>query len=214
MTVAASRAWFHGMLRTLPDQTQQTQSSRRKVMGRILLAFRVFFRVLFNAGFAEQVRALSETGAPPPEPRVEQVEKPKVAEKPQEPKPERSEAITLLATLQREARFIDFVKEPIDAYNDAQIGAAAREVHRDCAQVLERLFGLQPVVAQDEGCEIDVPENFETERFRLTGKVGDQPPWHGRLVHHGWEAAKCELPKWTGNPTQAFVVTAAEVEIQ
>lgn len=183
-------------------------------MARILLAFRVFFRVLFDGEFAEQIQALAETGAQPPEPKVEQVEKPKVSEKPPEPWTARSEAITLLATLQREARFIDFVKEPIDGYNDAQIGAAAREVHRECAHVLERLFGLQPVVAQNEGSEIDVPENFETERFRLTGKVGDQPPWHGRLVHHGWEASRCELPKWTGNPAQALVVTAAEVEIQ
>jgi len=183
-------------------------------MGRILLAFRLFFRVLSDAGFAGQVETLSQTGTPPPEPKVERVEKPKAVEKPPDLKPARSEAITLLATLQREARFIDFVQEPIDGYNDAQIGAAAREVHRECGQVLKRFFDLQPVVSQAEGSEIDVPEDFETERFRLTGKVVDQAPWHGRLVHHGWLAAKCELPQWTGSPAQASVVTAAEVEIQ
>ena len=69
---------------------------------------------------------------------------PVAAKKP--PKAARSEAITLLATLQREARFVDFIKEPLDGYSDAQIGAAARDVHRDCGKVLDRLFAIQSLV--------------------------------------------------------------------
>jgi hypothetical protein len=46
--------------------------------------------------------------------------------------PARSEALNLLAAMQREARFVDFIREPLDGYSDAQIGAAARTVHRDC----------------------------------------------------------------------------------
>ena len=65
--------------------------------------------------------------------------------------PERSEAITLLATLQREARFVDFIQESLAAYSDAQIGAAVRDVHRDCAAVLKRLFELRPAVRDDAG---------------------------------------------------------------
>ena len=57
----------------------------------------------------------------------------------------RSDAINLLAALQREARFVDFIKEPIAGYSDAQIGAAVRDVHRDCGALLERLFGLKPI---------------------------------------------------------------------
>jgi hypothetical protein len=53
-----------------------------------------------------------------------------------------------LAALQREARLVDFVQEPIAAYSDAQIGAAVRDVHRGCAEVIERLFSLKPVVLQ------------------------------------------------------------------
>ena len=60
----------------------------------------------------------------------------------------------MLATLQREARFVDFVKESLEGYADAQIGAVARDVHRDCGAVLERLFALRPVLAdQEEGGE-------------------------------------------------------------
>ena len=60
--------------------------------------------------------------------------------------PVRNDAIGLLAALQREARFIDIVKEPLGDYSDAQVGAAARDVLRDCGAVLDRLFKLEPIV--------------------------------------------------------------------
>ena len=63
----------------------------------------------------------------------------------------RSDAITLLATLQREARFVDIVSEPLDGYSDAQIGAAARDVLRESGKVLNRLFSLKRVVDAEEG---------------------------------------------------------------
>ncbi len=116
-------------------------------------------------------------------------------------KPVRSEAITLLATLQREARFVDFIKEPLDGYSDAQIGAAVRDVHRDCGKVLDRLFAIRAMVDQEEGSPVEVPAGFDAGRYRLTGNVAGDPPFHGRLVHHGWEAAEVQLPAWSG--TQA-----------
>ena len=72
-----------------------------------------------------------------------------------------SEAITLLAALQREARFVDFIQESLAGYSDAQIGAAARDVHRDCGAVLERMFALRPAVAEEEGTEVEVPAGFD-----------------------------------------------------
>ena len=131
----------------------------------------------------------------------------------QTPKPARSEAITLLATLQREARFVDFIKEPLDSYNDAQIGAAVRDVHRDCAKVLDRLFAIQPMVNQEEDSPVDVPAGFDAGRFRLTGNVVGDPPFHGRLVHHGWEATEVRLPAWSGTQLSARVVAPVEVEL-
>ena len=50
-----------------------------------------------------------------------------------------------MAALQREARFLDIVKEPLGQFDDAQVGAAARDVLRDCGDVIERMFAVQPV---------------------------------------------------------------------
>ncbi len=138
---------------------------------------------------------------------------PKPATVKQSPKPVRSEAITLLATLQREARFVDFIKEPLDSYSDAQIGAAVRDVHRDCAKVLDRLFAIRSMVDQEEGSAVEVPKGFDAGRYRLTGNVAGDPPFHGRLVHHGWEAAEVQLPAWSGTQLAARVVAPAEVEL-
>ncbi len=60
---------------------------------------------------------------------------------------------------------------------------------------------------------VATPPQFSAGRFRLTGNVVGQPPFHGRLVHHGWEAAKCELPKWSGDADAASVVAPAEIEL-
>ena len=175
-------------------------------MQRIRLAFRVFFWILLHAS-VEQVARISGRAGPVPKPQ------PKQPPTPQPKPPTRSEAITLLATLQREARFVDFVQESLAGYSDAQIGAAARDVHRDCGMVLKRLFALQPAVAEEEGTEVDIPTSFDPHRWRLTGNLSGEPPYHGRLVHPGWEATICELPTWTGDPSAAKIVAPAEVEL-
>lgn len=115
--------------------------------------------------------------------------------------------------LQREARLVDFLQEPIAGYSDDQIGAAVRDVHRDSAAVLERVFGLQPVHSAEEGGQVDLPDDFDASRYRLTGNVKDQPPYRGQLAHHGWEATRTALPEWTGGAAGANVVAPAVVEI-
>ncbi|MEN6405498.1 MAG: DUF2760 domain-containing protein [Thermoguttaceae bacterium] len=127
--------------------------------------------------------------------------------------PTRNDAIALLATLQREARFVDFIQESLADYSDAQIGAAVRDVHRDCGAVLNRMFALQPATEGSEGDPIDVPAGFDPGRWRLTGNLSGRPPFHGRLVHPGWEATRCELPTWSGSQEAARVVAPVEVEI-
>jgi hypothetical protein len=190
-------------------------------MGRIWLAIRIFFLVLFQGPVARQVaellekRKLESDKAAETKPQMKVAEKtdfkPAIAKQP--PKPVRSEAITLLATLQREARFVDFIKEPLDSYNDAQIGAAVRDVHRDCAKVLDRLFAIRSMVDQEEGSPVEVPAGFDAGRFRLTGNVAGDPPFRGNLVHHGWEAAEIQLPAWSGTQLSARVVAPVEVEL-
>jgi hypothetical protein len=190
-------------------------------MARIWLALRIFFLVLFQRPVAKQVAEVLEkrkiekiagTEAKPLAPVPTKTDsRPAVAK--QSAKVVRSEAITLLATLQREARFVDFIKESLDGYNDAQIGAAVRDVHRDCAKVLDRLFSIQSMVQQEEGGPVEVPPGFDAGRYRLTGNVAGDPPFHGRLAHHGWEAADVQLPAWSGTQLSARVVAPVEVEL-
>ena len=180
-------------------------------MGRIGLAVRVFWGVVFQSQVAEQVRAALSGELPA---RLEPVAQPAAA-KPVVPKPPaRSEALTLLATLQREARFVDFIQEPIAAYSDAQIGAAVRDIHRDCSGMLERQFAIRPVLVQAEGSEVTIGVNAKSGRVKLTGKVGNNAQDSGTLVHHGWLVTKTDVPVWTGDAEAASIVTPAEVEVR
>jgi len=178
-------------------------------MAKLVLAFKAFFRVFSDAEFAKLVEeALKGIGvAEKPAP-----EKPKAPPAPKPPA--RSDAVNLLAALQREARLLDFFKENIAPYEDAQIGAAVRDIHRDSAAVIERIFAPAPVVEQEEGATLDVPEGYDPEEFRLSGNVTGQPPHQGTLQHHGWKATRCDLPKWTGGDSAANIIAAAEVEIR
>lgn len=175
---------------------------------RIWLAIVSFFKVLFNVDFARRVQALAEPAA------AERLPGKPVAAPPTPAVPQRSDAVALLAALQREARFVDLVSESLDGYADAQIGAAARDVLRDSKKVLERWFALAPVVTTQEGTPIDVPANYDAGRYRLTGNVSRQPPLSGELMHAGWQATKCEVPAWTGKAEAALIIAPAEVQVR
>jgi hypothetical protein len=201
-------------------------------MNRLILAMRVFGRVLFHPELAERARNLLQPEAAlPPEARgmiqakaapsiapartTAPVAAPSIAQPTPtaRPAPARSDAIQLLAVLQREARLVDFLKENIAPYEDAQIGAAVRDVHRGAAAVLDRLFALKPVMNDPEGAQVSVPAGADAGRIRLTGNVVGQPPYRGAVRHQGWEAAKLELPEWTGSPEVNRVIAPAEVEV-
>jgi len=169
-------------------------------MGRIGLAF----KVLLNSAFARDVAKLAK---PEPE-KIEQ--KPAKVEP---PAPVRSEAVTLLATLQREARLLDFFQEPIADYQDAQIGAAVRDVHRLTNEVLERVFEVRPLLTDAEGTTVELPANADAAKYKLTGALSGNAS-KGELMHHGWQASKCDLPVWNGSADTALVVAPAEVEVK
>ena len=171
--------------------------------------------VLLNGDTAQKVQAaLSDETASKPAPAPEPPKPAAPAAKPKPAVPARSEAITLLATLQREARLVDFLQEKLDEYTDEQIGAAVRDVHRDSAAVLDRLFALQPLSKETEGAELEIPAGFDAARFQLVGNVSGQPPFKGHLVHHGWLATRCELPVWSGSESATRIVAPTEVELK
>ena len=177
-------------------------------MGKLSLAF----KVLFNGELAGRVQQLlDDVSATAETPKPD--EKPIPPKSVQPPQPARSDAVTLLATLQREARLVDFIMEPLDDYSDAQVGAAVRDVQRDSRGVLERLFQPAPVVEQEEGSQVKLASG-DHHRVRRTGDGDLEHATSGQLVHHGWQVAKCELPKWTGDAAARLIVSPAEVEIR
>ncbi len=178
-----------------------------------MLAIRTFFAILFDSSAAKTVeQALS--GQTTEESETDDAQAAVAAAKSSEPPPpKRSEALTLLAALQREARFVDFAQESLESYSDEQVGAAAREVQRDCQQVLKRMFDICPLLKAEESATVDVPAGFDAGCYRLTGNVSGEPPYKGVLVHHGWKATACQLPTWTGSDEAALTVSPAEVEL-
>jgi hypothetical protein len=187
------------------------KSFQDNTMSRIGVAFRALFAALGNAETAERIDAVL-TGRALPKIDGEAKPPPPAAPRP-DPAPARSEAITLLAALQREARMVDLVKQPLANYSDEQIGAAARNVLADSAAVLDRFFALKPVLAQEEGTACDVPSGYDPARFKLTGKAEGTGPFQGTLAHQGWQASAVKLPAWTGSKDSALVIAPAEVEV-
>lgn len=180
---------------------------------RLVLAFRAFLRTLFNRPFADRVADLMSAG-PESAPKAPAAPAVRPAE-PQKPaRPARNDALNLLAALQREGRLVDFLMEPIEGYSDAQIGAAARDVHRNCSAVLQRMFALRPLTEQAEGAAVEVATGFDASRVRLTGAVQGGGPFRGELRHHGWEAAQVALPEWVGSTESQRVVAPMELEIR
>lgn len=156
-----------------------------------------------------------------PEPEVKVVEKIVEVEKiVQAPAPEPvvlkeatpDAALQLLSLLQKEARFIDFIKEDITAYNDADIGVAARVVHEGCNKAINEHFKLSVVHEGQEGSKITLPKGFDASAVRLTGNIVGEAPFSGTLVHRGWQVTDIRLPKLTAGHN-AKMIAPAEVEL-
>lgn len=122
-------------------------------------------------------------------------------------------ASELLILLQREGRFVDFLEQDIDGFEDAEVGAASREIHKGCRKVLREHFGVAPVLeGVEEDDDVTVPAGFNPEEIRLVGKVKGKAPFKGVLRHHGWRAKKVQLPQ-VAPELDARVLAAAEVEL-
>ena len=121
-------------------------------------------------------------------------------------------ALQLLALLQKEARFIDFIKEDVTAYSDADIGIAARVVHEGCNKAINDHFSLAPLRLEEEGSKITLAKEFDATQIRLTGNIVGQAPFTGTLIHKGWQVTDMHLPKLPQSHN-AKILAAAEVEL-
>ena len=183
--------------------------SERMIMG-LVVATKAFFKLMFDRELSESFEQLV-AGKSLPAPKESTASTPAKPTPP--PKPTRSEAISLLAALQREARLIDLVSESLADYSDEQIGGAAREVLEESGKVITRMFALKPISTAEDGSEISTPDSFDPAEFRLTGNVTGEPPFKGQLAHHGWKATKCEVPAWSGSGKAKHIVAPVEIEI-
>ncbi len=118
----------------------------------------------------------------------------------------------LIGLLQREGRLLDFLQENLEDYEDAQIGAAVRNIHENCRKVVNRYLPLQPVISQEEGETITLQADFDATAVKLMGQVGGNPPFTGVVRHRGWKVKKVVLPELSGSPNPDILVPA-EVEI-
>ncbi len=177
-------------------------------MSRIGVAFSAFFKSLFDGEAAKRIESALVAAAP----RQESLSAPKPAPSVKSA-PARSEAISLLALLQREARLVDLVQQPLGEFTDAQIGAAARDVITNTASVLKRVMEIAPASASEEGALISVPADYDAGSITLSGNIPSSGPYSGKVVHSGWKARKCELPAWTGGKAAALVIAPTEVEV-
>ncbi len=135
----------------------------------------------------------------------------RVAPEPPRP-PDHASALHLLAILQRDGRFVDFVEEDVASFSDAEVGAAARVVHDGVRKSLRQYFRLEPVRNEKEGDPITVAENFDPALIRLTGNVTGKLPARGQLAHHGWRATDVKLPSPPAGQ-DVSIVAPAEVEV-
>ena len=163
--------------------------------GRLQLGLRVLMRTLTQEAFAEKVQPLL---APP---------------KPVKPS---GAPLRLLTLMQREGRLIDFILEDVQQYppeQNAQIGAAVRDIHKGCQKVLKEHLVLEPVMGSArEGETVEVPAGFDPANIRLVGNVTGSPPFKGALQHHGWRVKEIKLAAPTEGQDE-FVLQPAEVEI-
>jgi len=212
---------------------------------RILLAFRVFFAVLFGWPMPDEILLLAPGGSgspdsntdklrevrealaqpPKPEPATAPVPVRKVMptldlEPPPPPpkavvdheKHDEAAAVRVLGVLQAEGRLLDFLSEDIEGYSDADIGAAARDVHKGLKRALADHFPVVPLRSEAEDASMTVPEGFDPQQIRLVGNVIGKPPFSGKLKHKGWKVTAVRLPR-PPNGAAAMVVTPAEVEL-
>jgi hypothetical protein len=198
-------------------------SASLSFFARLWLAWLCFWRCLVSREFARavlpasraydagQLAQLPSGDATPPRPEPVKV-------KPPEPPPalpperEHASALSLLAMMQREGRFVDFLQENVAAFSDAEVGAAARIVHEGCRKVVNQYLTLKAVLPQQEGDRVTVPAGFDAQRTRLTGNVAGQPPYNGTLRHHGWVTTEVKFPSVSA-AMDPRVLAPAEVEL-
>jgi hypothetical protein len=121
----------------------------------------------------------------------------------------RSDALTLLAVMQKESRILDLIFDDLDGYSDEQIGGASRQVLRDLRDCLDSHVKIESLVDKQEGDVVQIPDTASPIRWKV---IGDASAQSGTLTHAGYVAKKVTLPEWTGTEENASIIAPAEVD--
>lgn len=121
--------------------------------------------------------------------------------------------LRLLYLLQNSGRLLDFFQEDLSEFTDAQVGAVARGVHKECRKSLENYVTVRSLFEEKEGSSVTVPRGYNPLEVKIVGKVKGEAPFEGVLRHKGWKAHKLSLPQRAGEASSE-VLAQAEVEVQ
>ncbi|HKO53939.1 MAG TPA: DUF2760 domain-containing protein [Polyangiaceae bacterium] len=179
------------------------------LLNRLWLAWVASFRILFDGQFAAKVALLREGAPEPTEPSALPAE-PRQASRPEASPVSSNAALQLLALLQREGRFVDFVQQELTTFSDADIGAAARVVHEGCRRAIRAHARVVNVRNEAEGAALTLER--ASDDVKLVGNVAGSAPFRGVLRHRGWRVEQLTLPTVVGahDPT---LVAPAELEL-
>ncbi|MBS4168689.1 DUF2760 domain-containing protein [Parachlamydia sp. AcF125] len=120
--------------------------------------------------------------------------------------------LRLLAILQRTGRFVDFIQEDISSFDDAQVGAAVRQIHQECQKTLADLVAIRPLLDESEGSKIQITAGYDPSMYKLVGHLQGTPPFSGTIIHRGWKAYKKSLPK-KGDAHLDEIICPAEIDV-
>lgn len=170
---------------------------------RLTFAFRSFFALLFEGRLPADIIQAAGGGSAQAASAVVVPSAPAIDEG--------DRAVQLLAILQRDGRLIDFFQEDIAPYSDAQVGAAARDVHEQCRTALARYVSLEPVLPEGEGDRVRLDGAADPARMKLIGAVTSAAQ-EGVVQHRGWRVTRVTLPPLPSE-TARRIVAPAEVEV-
>jgi hypothetical protein len=177
--------------------------ARAGSLGRAAWGLTVAGRANLDPGFAAKVNELLGIGTAPG------------TDAPGSPKPPPKPSgapVRMLAVLQAESRFVDFLLEDIAGFPDAQVGQAVREIHRKAQAALKQHLVLEPILPASEGETVTVPKGFDPSAIRVLGNVTGEPPFAGQVQHPGWRVREMKLaPPAAGQ--DEFVIQPAEVQL-
>jgi len=172
-------------------------------LGRIALAFRSFFAILFSGQLPADIAQAFGFAKAEPQPAPKAVRQVGPSDG----------ALQMLGILQRDSRLLDFMMEDISAFEDDQIGAAVRNLHDQCRDSLNRYVRLAPVIDGVEGTFTKIDSN-DPNTVKLLGNVpASGKAAGGMLRHKGWRADSIDLPPLAASQNAA-IIAPAEIEIE